>query len=200
MESKLDFQQKRKSLIDCLANAEKSLVGSSLQQNTEVHSEYLSKIPSNKKRQKPVVRALRTKESIFKRPELPISKCLPVRNVPDYCKNPQKWKKYSLEGIDISDKTNSSAAFAFLKEIDQRNNPTTERLTELPSKIEFQKSVRIKNELNKMNTNKTASSTRRGIIEQDGNKRPKSTKPDSLRQSKALKLNHLFEEDEEGDE
>lgn len=34
--------------------------------------------------------------------------------------NPHKWKKYSLGDTDISDKTNSSAAFAFLAEIERR--------------------------------------------------------------------------------
>lgn len=33
--------------------------------------------------------------------------------------NPHKWKKYSLLDADISDRTNTSAAFAFLAEIEK---------------------------------------------------------------------------------
>lgn len=36
--------------------------------------------------------------------------------------NPHKWKKYSLGDTDISDRTNSSAAFAFLAEIEKRKD------------------------------------------------------------------------------
>lgn len=36
--------------------------------------------------------------------------------------NPHKWKKYSLEDADISDRSNTSAAFAFLKEIENRKD------------------------------------------------------------------------------
>lgn len=36
--------------------------------------------------------------------------------------NPHKWKKYSLSDADTSDRTNTSAAFAFLKEIEKRKD------------------------------------------------------------------------------
>lgn len=36
--------------------------------------------------------------------------------------NPHKWKRYSLSDADISDRTNTSAAFAFLKEIERRKD------------------------------------------------------------------------------
>lgn len=36
--------------------------------------------------------------------------------------NPHKWKKYSLDDADISDRTNTSAAFAFLAEIEKRKD------------------------------------------------------------------------------
>lgn len=36
--------------------------------------------------------------------------------------NPDKWKKYSLDDADISDRTNTSAAFAFLAEIERRKD------------------------------------------------------------------------------
>lgn len=40
--------------------------------------------------------------------------------------NPHKWKKYSLADADISDNSNTSAAFAFLKEIEKRKDEELE--------------------------------------------------------------------------
>lgn len=63
------------------------------------------------------------KESIFKRPEPPPPprKSRPV--IPDFQRNPHKWKKYSLNDVsedDMSDKSNTAAAMAFLNEIKSR--------------------------------------------------------------------------------
>lgn len=41
--------------------------------------------------------------------------------------NPHKWKKYSLDDADISDRTNTSAAFAFLAEIEKRKDAEEEK-------------------------------------------------------------------------
>lgn len=41
--------------------------------------------------------------------------------------NPHKWKKYSLDDADISDRTNTSAAFAFLTEIERRKDMEEEK-------------------------------------------------------------------------
>lgn len=41
--------------------------------------------------------------------------------------NPHKWKKYSLDDADISDRTNTSAAFAFLAEIEKRKDVEEEK-------------------------------------------------------------------------
>lgn len=40
--------------------------------------------------------------------------------------NPHKWKKYSLDDADISDRTNASAAFAFLAEMERRKDSEDE--------------------------------------------------------------------------
>lgn len=39
--------------------------------------------------------------------------------------NPHKWKKYSLSDAEISDRSNTSAAFAFLNEIEKRKEHTS---------------------------------------------------------------------------
>lgn len=41
--------------------------------------------------------------------------------------NPHKWKKYSLDDADISENANTSAAFAFLQEIERRKDGEQER-------------------------------------------------------------------------
>lgn len=41
--------------------------------------------------------------------------------------NPHKWKKYSLDDADISDRTNTSAAFAFLAEIEKRKDAEADK-------------------------------------------------------------------------
>lgn len=208
MEPQLDFTQKRKNLFDCLDNAEKSLVGTSLQQQSSVKVQDFSaqdRLKPSNKRLKPEVRTFRKKESIFKRPELPITKCLPVRHVPDYQKNPQKWKKYSLEGVDISDNANTSAAFAFLKEIDARKGDNEERIVELPSKIEFKKSTMFTANRSKGEEDDETTSMRgtkvvmpEYCVGQKLNKKHKKPPPSTKKPSntKALKLNHLFEEEE----
>uniref|UniRef100_T1GMF8 U5 small nuclear ribonucleoprotein TSSC4 n=1 Tax=Megaselia scalaris TaxID=36166 RepID=T1GMF8_MEGSC len=90
------------------------------------------------------------KESIFKTPALPISKCLKPRVAPDFQKNPHNWKKYTLSDVDLSsDQTNISAAFAFLKEIEiqkERNSSgeNDDKEEEPEAKITFNKCVKIR--------------------------------------------------------
>lgn len=65
--------------------------------------------------------------------------------------NPHKWKKYSLEDVDISDQTNSSAAFEFLRQIDEQKesaeSPESQTYKGESEKIEFKKSSKIKRNL-----------------------------------------------------
>uniref|UniRef100_A0A336KI77 U5 small nuclear ribonucleoprotein TSSC4 n=1 Tax=Culicoides sonorensis TaxID=179676 RepID=A0A336KI77_CULSO len=211
-----DFQQKRKNLFDCLDQAEKSLNSdSSLVQRSTITLDEL--VPertqeNENKRRKTVIKSHSSrKESIFKRPELPIQRCMPMRHVPDYKVNPHKWKKYSLEDADCSDRTNTAAAFNFLREIEKRKE-TDEMVVgsneSVPSKIVFKKSVK----LNKVNEEgaEESSSVLRGtkLVMPEyvvGQKRPSKVerKPKSDRKSekhKELKLNHLMEDEEEEDD
>lgn len=81
--------------------------------------------------------------------------------------NPHKWKKYSLGDTDISDKTNSSAAFAFLAEIEKRKDAEREKSDDddvdtgdkivfksrnKTSRPSFNKSVSLKRELDTSST------------------------------------------------
>lgn len=70
--------------------------------------------------------------------------------MPDFKKNPHKWTKYSLEDVqEMTDESNRKAAFDFLKQLADRQQ-NEEKLEELPSKIEFNKHVKICNTKGKL--------------------------------------------------
>lgn len=64
-------------------------------------------------------------------------------------KNPHKWTKYSLEDVDTSDRSNTAAAFSFLREIEsqkrdqQQTDQDEEGPTEFKSKVRFNRSVKL---------------------------------------------------------
>lgn len=66
-------------LFDCLLTAEKSIVGTSLEQKES----YTGHLPQRNE-SKVVGRRFQGRESIFKRPAAPIGKCLKPRRAPDY--------------------------------------------------------------------------------------------------------------------
>lgn len=79
MDSQNNYIDKQKLLFDSLLNAEKTISGTCLEQKQTHSVEKPDNGPS-----KVTSRRFRGKESIFKRPEAPISKCLKPRRVPDY--------------------------------------------------------------------------------------------------------------------
>lgn len=69
------------------------------------------------------MKCFRGSESIFKRPQAPIGRCLRARQVPDYIKNPKKWVHYTLSDVtpdQMSDATNTATAMALLKELENK--------------------------------------------------------------------------------
>ncbi|XP_023293903.2 uncharacterized protein LOC111677082 [Lucilia cuprina] len=159
-----DFATKRNALFACLDDASSELKGTVLDQTNaktalsrtapdgQWKMNYRQESNASRNKQTTVDRPLhhlRGKESIFKKPELPIARCLKPRKLPDYQVNPHKWKKYSLEDVDISDQTNSSAAFEFLRQIDeQKDSSESEENSEgQKTKIEFKKSSKIRRNL-----------------------------------------------------
>lgn len=222
LKMELNFEDKKKRLFDCLESAEKNvLAGTHLEQKDEVK---LSDISVNskysaKKAKLEVVSVRKHKESIFKRPELPIEKCLPVRKRPDYQLHPNKWKKYSLEDVDTSDQTNKQAAFAFLREIEDRKHALesgeADEDTEKPTKIKFNRSVKLRNkresaEAEEQHDSKKISGNKFVMPEFNFGQKPKKDKDrtriskvssSNTAKDKQMKLDHLFEEeDEEEDE
>lgn len=164
----VDFEKKKKMLFESLESAEKSLQGSSLEQ--PIHDYRSQPYRQQRKRNRDeYVEKYKHKDSLFKRPELPIGKCLRSRQRPEYevniktnslelfasltilrriQKNPNKWQHYTLEDVsDTSDRTNTSAAFNFLKELEDRRQ-TEDQIDDedcgSSQKIVFKKSIKLK--------------------------------------------------------
>lgn len=81
MDSQLNYADKKKRLFDSLISAEECIKGTNLEQapaETQPRHLHRSEAP------KDVSKRYFGKESIFKRPAAPISKCLKPRQAPDY--------------------------------------------------------------------------------------------------------------------
>lgn len=223
MVSPLNFEDKKKMLFDCLTSAEQCIKGTSLEQKKTVLNESHSR-----RDRKDVGRRFHGKESIFKKPGLPIGKCLQPRRVPDFKMNPHKWKRYSLGDTDISDRTNTSAAFAFLAEIEKRKesaqdqddemNDDTDKIVFNSKRPRFQQSVslRTKSDVDNSSCDLDQKSTMRGsktlmpeyVIGQK--LQSKKRKPSTMSSSRGgksgketkrsqPKLQHLFDGEDEED-
>ncbi|XP_055912104.1 uncharacterized protein LOC129946094 [Eupeodes corollae] len=207
-----EFEMKRNALFASLDIAGKDLKGTILDQTgPESHTVNLLKrsapseeiISSDR-----TLTKLRGKESIFKKPELPIAKCLKPRVAPDYQVNPHKWKKYSLADVDISDHTNTAAALSFLKEIESSKDE--EESTDCASgKISFNKAVKAKRsirisgevddeEVDKPKLKGSKLVMPEYVIGQKSEKdKRKKRSPSKIETSSQLTLSHLQEDEEE---
>uniref|UniRef100_A0A023EKW6 U5 small nuclear ribonucleoprotein TSSC4 n=1 Tax=Aedes albopictus TaxID=7160 RepID=A0A023EKW6_AEDAL len=229
----MSFEDKKKALFASLESAERSIpVDSVLHQDDNVDydqtrrsSDRNSASRRNRRRsssERGPIKKFRGKESIFKRPAAPISKCLPMSRVPDYKKIPQKWTKYSLEDVDISDRSNTAAAFSFLREIehqkqDQERTEATsnDSSSAFRQKVKFNRSIKLKSRLGDGDDGESSpteqdkpivKSTRvvmpEYVIGQKVKKPLKSAKLGTTSggkrdRSSELKLDHLNEDDEQ---
>ncbi|XP_037034582.1 protein TSSC4 [Bradysia coprophila] len=217
----IHFENKRKMIFDCLNEASEKLVGTTLEQKSSPETRRRTTHDQQDRR----IKKFNGKESIFKRPVAPIAKCLKPRQAPDYQVNPHKWKRYSLSDADISDKSNTSAAFAFLKEIEDRKSSTSDLDDEdddkqgdkivfnvrkrVHSGAQFNKSAHLRAiaqdesvdpaiDLPKMKGSKVVMPEY--VIGQKRDRKKatgKSTDGAEKRSSEKLKLNHLFEDEDE---
>uniref|UniRef100_A0A0A9VY75 U5 small nuclear ribonucleoprotein TSSC4 n=1 Tax=Lygus hesperus TaxID=30085 RepID=A0A0A9VY75_LYGHE len=93
-------------------------------------------------------RPLQGQESLFKAEPQPLKRRSPAMNlksVPDFVKHPTKWKKYDLGDDVMSDKTNQTAAMAFLKEIKERKSAELEgpsTSSSMPPPVKFNRHVK----------------------------------------------------------
>lgn len=135
--------------------------------------------------------------------------------------NPHKWKKYSLEDADISDRSNTSAALAFLKEIEGRKDqePADSGSESEASKIvfsrsrnnpRFQRSVQLQRVLESNEEDDSPKATFKttkvvmpeynfGESKKAKKAQPKKSKNESTdrKPGKTLQLDHLLAEDED---
>ncbi|KAH8408299.1 hypothetical protein KR215_002002 [Drosophila sulfurigaster] len=225
-----EFSAKRDALFACLDDASKELKGTALDQSrAKPYTIKGTKQVMHYRQGRSIeqgndsgdddekLRRLVGKESIFKKPEMPLARCLKPRKTPDYQVNPHKWKKYSLSDVDISDQTNSAAALSFLREMDaQRDREAVEeddRDNEAGKghKIEFKKKSKLNRNLKQLKETEVEDVEMdkpqlRGskvlmpeyVIGQKTSK--KSKKPQSSSQNRAagkLQLSHLEEIDED---
>ncbi|XP_016966629.1 protein TSSC4 [Drosophila biarmipes] len=231
-----EFSAKRDALFACLDDASKELRGTALDQSKAKtfsinaldrgsqsgnasgsgqvmnyrHGRSIDVSPDSEDGR---LRRMRGKESIFKKPELPIGRCLKPRKTPDYQINPHKWKKYSLSDVDISDQSNSAAALSFLRQMDaQREAEGDEGESPHPDgKIEFKKTSKLNRNLKKLQQQEVEDveldkPQLRGsklvmpeyVIGQKSQKQKKANnKSNQNRASGKLQLSHLAEEDEQ---
>ncbi|XP_034656425.1 uncharacterized protein LOC117893791 [Drosophila subobscura] len=228
-----EFSAKRNALFACLDDASKELKGTALDQSKAksytvnaleraggdagsgqvMHYRHGRSIDCGTEPEAGQLKRMRGKESIFKKPEMPIGRCLKPRKTPDYQMNPHKWKKYSLEYVDISDQSNSSAALSFLRQMDAQRETGAEddAAMEAGGKIEFKKKSKLNRNLKKLQAEEVDDveldkPQLRGsklvmpeyIIGQKPQKQ-KKTKPkdNQSRAAGKLQLSHLEEEDNE---
>lgn len=134
----LNFTNRQKNLFEELDKAQKNVRLTHLTSETPMDT---NEFMSTNKRKRSETKHLQGRESIFKRPEEPLSKCLPLRSAPDFKRNPHKWVKYSLGDVkyeDMSEQSNTSAALSFLRELEERKCKT-ENAEEREEKVMFKR-------------------------------------------------------------
>lgn len=200
----LSFAERQSALAEQLSKLEKSV---NLKQNPLIDDEMeIDSRPRSAKRKYNEVKHLRGRESMFKRPEAPISKCLPKRMTPNYRLNPNKWTKYTLESVkpeDMSDKQNTSSAFAFLRELEERKQKVSDMEIE-SSKVEFQKSAIASKQLeadddplNAKPVFKSSTLVMPEYVIGQRKKKEKKLVPKSNEKIRELKLDHLLQDEDE---
>ncbi|KAF5306425.1 hypothetical protein FQR65_LT07337 [Abscondita terminalis] len=140
-----EFTDRQKNVFDQLGALEQSSRISLSQNDTPMETNDLDQTITSTP--KSPLRHLQGTESLFKKPQsrpLKHFKTILNRTVPDYQINPHKWTKYSLDVSkeDMSEKSNTNAAMAFLKELELRNQHSLDSPTDQNmSKFTFKKVV-----------------------------------------------------------
>ncbi|XP_044737655.1 protein TSSC4 [Chrysoperla carnea] len=209
-----EFANRHNNIFGQLTKLEQS-VQDNLKKNTlnndsieRDHSSPLS-ILSKQVIKKKYTKSFRGKESIFKRPEAPINRCLLPRKVPDFKINPQKWKKYTLDDVtpeDLSNRQNTASALTFLRELEERKKIETIE-DDITDDTEFKPTFKTSAIIS--DTKTTAADEDKPLFKSSVLVMPEYTvgqrkKPSKKHKSKTnkedrkeLKLDHLLEYDED---
>ncbi|XP_034831666.1 U5 small nuclear ribonucleoprotein TSSC4 [Maniola hyperantus] len=206
------FQDRQKSLFNHLKDAEEQYSFSKSNKVTE-QPDYGVIDKRTYRKIKREMKQFRGRESIYKRQDANLRECLRARSAPDHMRNPQKWQYYSLSDVtpdQMSDKTNTETALAFMREMEERESKDNEVIDETGAvfkKPTFSISKTIKKlpeeqkqplfkgnkiimpeyvvGMSKKKVNKLAIRTKKEKDEED--------------KKAELKLNHLYENDDEDD-
>ncbi|XP_075978806.1 uncharacterized protein LOC142978314 [Anticarsia gemmatalis] len=116
------FHERQKSLFNQLKEAEEQCSFSKTNKKTEP-DDYGSIDRRTYRKLKHEMKQFRGKDSIYKRPTANIRECLKSKTIPDHIKNPDKWVYYSLEDVtqeQMSDATNTATALALIREMEDK--------------------------------------------------------------------------------
>ena len=191
------FNDKQKSLFDELDKVKKSLPC-----ETSMEIDQIRELSSDREE----TRSFKGQKSLFKRPEAPIRRCLPVRRAPDHQINPHKWTKYNLSDVpEMSERANKTAALSFLKELEARNdtNRSEKECNDKESTVvKFNKSALVKvpdeGDLEGKSTFRSSKVVMAEyVIGQKVKKEKKNREKRSGNSAKSLTLSHLTEEDDD---
>lgn len=203
-----DQEKRKKALFEALDSAEKNLNRNqnTIQQNTD----YFSSDHNSRHHQRHKIDKYKNKKSIFKKPSLPLRRCLPSRGRANHEINPEKYTKYSLSDVsDLSDMQNKTAAYNFLKEMEARKLSNQEESaspssSSEPTKIIFKNSIKLKDhdgDNEKKNEERRIQGSKFVMAEYVVGEKKESKKKEKNIKNRPLlhmlKLSHLDQEEDE---
>lgn len=199
--SNKEFSARQKSVFDQLNMLETNRLN-----NTNSFFNEANDTPALNRTQRRITKQFRGKESIFKKPHIPLRRT-PTK-IPDYCVNPHRWTKYSLEDVpneDMSERGNTAAAMSFLKEIKKRKENEGDTETSVGEKIVFKKSIAFQSPKSDTQRTEESEKTFRNskvimpeyVIGKKIKKQKNKQQSEIRSSSKQLKLEHLLDEDAE---
>ena len=142
------------------------------------------------------------KKKFFEERDFKIPSSVPTKKKRFVKRDPQKWKLYSLENVDISEKSNKFAAYSFLDEVNKRKRKTATEESEVKfEKIVFKKPKRLPDEVEESKGEiSMQEATRKHVkaaFEFRQIKCKGSTENKSILTTKELLLDHLITKEEE---
>lgn len=221
------FADRQKNIFDLLNVAEKEKnerqqkeggTVMEISENESMDVEPTDEVIRPHKRKRSPTKQFRGKESIFKKPAAVHPK-FKVKNIPDFQRNPHKWVKYTLADVsqeDMSNQSNTAAAFDFLQEVKKRKSlDSGEESISDDSKVVFRPRSKpvsssftvseLKNEISEDQDEKKAPTFRSSkiimpeyVVGKEKKQKKKVQRPSPCTDTgKEIKLLHLLDEEEE---
>ncbi|XP_026762613.1 uncharacterized protein LOC113521308 [Galleria mellonella] len=208
------FHERQKNLFNHLKDAEDQHGFTKSNKTTPPNYNEIDKKTYRKLKHE--MKQFRGKESIYKRQDANIRECLRAKSVPDYIKNPKKWVYYSLADVtpeQMSDATNTATALALIQKLEEDENKIDKECDKEKAEVVFKKptfhsSSTVKKILKSEDEKAVYKSNKIVMPEYIVGVTRKKEKKENLIKSTSLvktdnekkielKLNHLYEDDEE---